>query len=95
MKRDVESCYDFNARRAFKAIDELNYNYLNEANIKVFLRKMGHQVIRKELTAIIRRFDLDGDSKISFQEFNEGIRIVNPEIIPQREKESVIKSPVK
>ena len=28
--------------------------------------KMGHKVIKKELVAILRRFDLDGDSKITF-----------------------------
>lgn len=75
-KKDLEGCFDFNVRRAFKAIDELRYNYINEQNLKLFLRKMGHHVLKKEITAILRRFDLDGDSKLSFQEFNEGIKPV-------------------
>jgi Ca2+-binding EF-hand superfamily protein len=53
-------------RRAFKAIDQYGYNYLNEGNIRMFLRKMGHQVLKPELVAIIRRFDIDGDAKITF-----------------------------
>jgi len=48
----------------------------------MYLRKMGHQVLKKELVAILRRLDLDGDSKITFQEFNEGLKPVSPEIIP-------------
>lgn len=47
-------------------MDELGYKFINEANMKIFLRKMGHQVIKKEIVAILRRLDLDGDSKISF-----------------------------
>jgi hypothetical protein len=34
---------------------------------------MGHQPVKAELISIIRRFDVDGDSKISFQEFSEAI----------------------
>jgi Ca2+-binding EF-hand superfamily protein len=82
LKKELESCSDFSARRAFKALDELNYNFINEANLKIFLRKMGHHVVKKELVAILRRLDLDGDSKISFNEFVEGIKPVSPEILP-------------
>ncbi|CDW85220.1 ef hand family protein [Stylonychia lemnae] len=95
-KKDLENCPDFNARRAFKALDELKYNFINEANLKIFLRNMGHQVIKKELVAILRRLDLDGDSKISFQEFAEGIKPVSPSILPQDIREQTIQeSPLK
>jgi len=30
----------------------------------------------RELTAIIRRLDTDGDAKVNFEEFEEGIRSV-------------------
>jgi Ca2+-binding EF-hand superfamily protein len=78
-------------------MDELNYNYLNEANLKIFLRKMGHHTVRKELVAILRRLDLDGDSKISFNEFVEGIKPVSPEIIPKgpQREQSIHSSPLK
>jgi hypothetical protein len=42
---------------------------------------MGHQSTKQELISILRRLDLDGDSKITFQEFSEGIKPVSPEII--------------
>jgi hypothetical protein len=42
LKKELENCYDFSVRRAFKAIDQYGYNYLNEGNIRMFLRKMGH-----------------------------------------------------
>jgi hypothetical protein len=42
LKKDLENCVDFNSRRAFKAIDELRYNFINEQNLRLFLMKMGH-----------------------------------------------------
>jgi Ca2+-binding EF-hand superfamily protein len=66
LKRDLENSDGYNDRNAFKAIDEHRFHFINESNLKTFLRKMGHQVIKPELIAIIRRLDLDGDSKITF-----------------------------
>lgn len=43
---------------------------------------MGHQVKKRELVAILRRLDLDGDSKISFTEFTEGLKPVFSTILP-------------
>lgn len=85
LKKELEGCYDFSVRKAFKAIDEPRYNYLTEGSIRMFLRKMGHQVLKAEIVAIIRRFDLDGDSRISFQEFNEAIRPISPDMVQARE----------
>lgn len=42
--------------------------------------------------AILRRFDLDGDSKITFQEFVEGLKPVSPEIIPMNLRNRAIQS---
>jgi hypothetical protein len=46
---------------------------------------MGHQPLKPELIAIIRRFDLDGDAKISFHEFSEGLKPTYPDFLPHRE----------
>lgn len=81
-KRELESCQGFSARDAFKAIDVERFKYLNDYNLRLFLKRMGHQVVKKEITAILRRFDVDGDLKISFSEFNEGLIPVSPEILP-------------
>ena len=44
----------------------------------------------------MRRFDLDGDSKITFSEFVEALKPVSPEIIPLKLREKAIgNSPLK
>jgi Ca2+-binding EF-hand superfamily protein len=35
---------------------------------------MGYIATKQELIAILRRFDMDGDAKISFKEFELGMR---------------------
>jgi Ca2+-binding EF-hand superfamily protein len=67
-KRTLESQYDFCSAAAFKVVDDWGYKYLDERNIKRFLRTMGHVATKQEIVAIIRRFDLDGDCKISLDE---------------------------
>ena len=85
LKKELEGCFDFSVRRAFKAIDEQRFNYLTEASIRMFLRRMGHKVLKPELIAIIRRFDIDGDSRVSFREFNEAIRPSSPDMVQKRD----------
>ena len=46
-----------------------------------FLKRVGHQPIKQELTAIMRRFDLDGDAQISFAEFAEALTPIQPDVI--------------
>ncbi len=66
MKRDLENCRDFDVTCVFQEVDELGIGYLDERNLKLFLRKMGHFVKTEELVAILRRLDLDGDTRITF-----------------------------
>ena len=35
---------------------------------------MGHLATKQELVAILRRFDMDGDAKINFKEFELGMK---------------------
>jgi len=35
---------------------------------------MGHVATKQELVAILRRFDMDGDAKINFKEFELGVK---------------------
>ena len=73
LKQDLERYPRFNTRHAFKAIDYMNYKVIDEQSLRRFLKRVGHQPIKQELINIMRRFDLDGDAKISFAEFIEGI----------------------
>jgi len=74
MKRQLENAYDFSFKKALNAIDDWSYGYVDKTNLKRFLRSMGHVSTKKELVAILRRLDLDGDAKINFSEFETGMK---------------------
>jgi len=44
---------------------------------------MGHQVLSQEIVSIVRRLDIDGDSRITYNEFVEALTPVSPDLIPQ------------
>lgn len=70
----MESSYDFTFKKAFNAIDDWTYGYLDQNNLKRFLRSAGHVASKHELVGILRRFDIDGDAKINFKEFQLGCK---------------------
>jgi Ca2+-binding EF-hand superfamily protein len=74
LKRNLEGAYDFNPINAFKAVDDWSYSYIDEKNLRRFLRNVSYLASKQELVAIIRRFDTDGDAKINRDEFIEGIK---------------------
>ena len=74
MKRALENSYDFSIQKAFRAIDDWTYNYIDSSNLKRFLRSMGHLATKQEIVAILRRFDMDGDAKINMAEFTLGMK---------------------
>jgi len=41
LKRTLESSYDFSVQSAFKSIDDWNYTYIDEKNLRRFLRNLG------------------------------------------------------
>lgn len=65
LKQELECCYDFSLSSCFKAIDDINYGYIDHNALKRFLRNVGHVGSDKEITAIIRRIDLDADSRLN------------------------------
>ena len=74
MKRALENAYDYSAQKAFRAIDDWCYQWIDASNLKRFLRSMGHVATRHQLLAILRRFDMDGDAKIDLKEFTAGMK---------------------
>jgi len=42
LKQDLESLSGFQIRKAFKAVDYLNYRFIDEAALRRFLKKIGH-----------------------------------------------------
>ena len=81
LKQDLEKFKAFSIRRAFKAIDYQNNKIIDEIAIRRFLKRAGHQPLKAELVSIMRRFDLDGDAKLSFTEFAEALTPIQPDII--------------
>jgi hypothetical protein len=73
IKQELHSRYDYDVERLFKEIDDWNYKYVDVKNLKRFLNKMGVAASDANVIAIIRRFDLDADAKLSLKEFGQGI----------------------
>ena len=65
--------YDFDLEKLYKEIDDWNYKYIDSKNLKRFLSKMGVAASESHLIAIIRRYDLDADAKLTMKEFCSGI----------------------
>jgi hypothetical protein len=84
LKNRLLHTHDFTFEKAFKSIDDWSYGYIDAKNLKRFLVGMGYRhplakkdnnnfILNQFLMSILRRFDLNGDSKISFEEFKQGI----------------------
>jgi Ca2+-binding EF-hand superfamily protein len=56
---------------------------------------VGHQPLKDELIAIMRRFDLDGDARLTFQEFTEALTPVQPSLIADPYRSLRGESPVR
>ena len=70
--------YDYSAYAAYRAIDKYNDGVIDTFNLGQFLKVNGHYASERELLAIIRRIDTDGDAKLSYEEFAEFLRPIIP-----------------
>ena len=77
-KKDLEYRYDFSVYAAYRSIDRYNDGFINQYVLGSFLRNMGHYATERELVAIIRRIDTDGDARLSLAEFSDYLRSHNP-----------------
>lgn len=78
MKQRIHSCKEFSEEKAFLSIDDWNYGYIDKSNLKNFLRKHNQTTTTADILKIIRRMDLDGDARLSKQEFYDAIRPFTP-----------------
>jgi hypothetical protein len=86
----LASRYDFCLDLLFKAVDDWNYKYIDQVNLKRFLIKCSVLPNEHLLVAIIRRIDLDADAKLNFKEFIDAIRPIENFTIKKVYKPSVI-----
>lgn len=90
-KQSLECSKQFDYARAFAEIDDWSYGFIDKKNLKSFLRKHGCLASNKDVMSIIRRMDLDGDARVSKEEFIQSLQPVEPYsklLKRQKEKET-------
>lgn len=70
----MESQPEFSADYLYNTIDDWGYGYVDQRNLKGFFRRNKSNAEDDELIAIIRRLDLDADSKLNKIEFVSGLK---------------------
>lgn len=76
LKQQLASRYDYSLDMLFKSVDDWNYKYIDQINLKRFLIKCGIIPNDNLLISIIRRMDLDADAKLNLKEFIDAVRPV-------------------
>jgi hypothetical protein len=78
IRQKMQCSLQFDDTKAYMEIDDWSYGFIDQKNLKSFLRKHGFLASKRDLMAIIRRLDLDGDAKLCRQEFIEGLTPMEP-----------------
>ena len=75
IKRDLELRYDYSTYACFRTLDFDNDGVITTFNLMDWLKRNGHYATEREVLAIIRRIDTDGDAKLSYEEFADFLRL--------------------
>ena len=79
LKQRLECHADYTPELAFKCIDSTNIGFLDVKLMDNFFKSLQSKNIHiEDNAAIIRRFDLDCDSRLKKEEFLKGIRAEEP-----------------
>lgn len=74
LKRSLKYGCDYSAIAAFDSVDSPRIGRIDHYNLKCFLNRTCAYPTDGEVTAIIRRIDLDGDQNLSFSEWDQFLR---------------------
>lgn len=74
LKQQLESCQDYSEDAVYSAIDDWGYGFIDTRNIKGFFRNNKYKATDEDCIALIRRMDLDADSKLTIEEYLLGIK---------------------
>ena len=66
LKHELQSRHDYSPHHAFHSIDKHSDGFITVCNLGTFLRCHGVYALEQELVQIIRRFDTNGDNRLSF-----------------------------
>lgn len=72
-KRELALQRDFNAMDAYKVVNYREKSGIDKETLRIFLMRCGNNPFEEDLDAIMRRLDTDGDEKLSYLEFLDGI----------------------
>jgi len=74
LKQQLESSLDYSEEAVYGVVDDWGYGFVDTRNIKGFFRNNKYKATDEDCVAIIRRMDLDADSKLTKEEFMNGLR---------------------
>ena len=78
LKQELESSKGVDGQACYHAIDDCSMSYIYQKNLERFFNSQRRKTSESDHLAIIRRIDLDGDSKINKEEFLETIKPQEP-----------------
>lgn len=70
----MESAIEYTEDAVYNSIDDWGYGFVDASNLKSFFRNNKYKATDEDCIAIIRRLDLDADSKLTKEEFIIGLR---------------------
>jgi Ca2+-binding EF-hand superfamily protein len=73
LKQKLESSMDFTEDALYTTVDDWGYGFVDQRNLKSFFRNNKYKATDQDCVAIIRRLDLDGQSKLTKDEFLMGL----------------------
>jgi len=73
LKQKTALCYDFDSKTIYGAIDDCAVGFIDSQSLKRFFAKFKLYPTDGVILAMIRRLDLDADSRLNKREFIDGI----------------------
>lgn len=73
IKQELVSIKEYDKDSIFSVVDSTGLGHIYAKSIEQFLKNIKRKLTDEEIGALIRRVDMDGDNKISKQEFMEAI----------------------
>lgn len=78
LKQELRCMKDFSEDSLIACLDSWGYGYIDPKSIKFFFKQNQASLEPPLCAAIIRRFDLDGDSRLTHAEFIHGVTPLEP-----------------